>query len=155
MPRLLLLSARGGGSTTNTSNRIVNNTQQSTGTVQITGTVQPDPSDPTSTGTNSGATVPVIGQEDPAVQTDGNGNFNLNVQPQLSGTVPGGPSLNGRSRMAPDTKIINYGSILVFPHLVNRQVHLNARKRRCRNHTATPFHFHDERDYGPIPLQTP
>lgn len=121
---LLIVSCGGGGSNTNTTNTtVVNNAQQSTGTVMISGTVQPDPSDPTSAGTNSGATVYVIGQEDAAVQTDANGNFQLNVDPQLTGTVLSGPSLRSRpaktavARVPAGTMTIDYGIIVAFPHL--------------------------------------
>ncbi len=120
---LMLAACGGGGSNTNSNTTIVNSASPTTGTVQISGTVQPDSADPTANGAQVGATVYVIGQEGSSVQTDSNGNFSLNVDPQLSDIVLSGPSLKGRpartasSRLPAGTKTINYGIIVAFPHL--------------------------------------
>ncbi len=84
---VFLLSACGGGG--DDSSTTDNGSNQS----QISGTVQADPNDSSASGQNSGATVYVIGQQDSAVQTDSNGNFNLPVDATLSGTVLSSPSV--------------------------------------------------------------
>ncbi len=90
---VLSCGGSGGGSTDSTIANTSNNSTSSQG--NLSGTVQPDPADPTSNGKNAGATVYVVGQQDKATTTDSSGNFNLNVDPTLSGTVLSSPSFIG------------------------------------------------------------
>jgi len=76
--------------------------------VRLTGTVQSDPADPSSSGKNVNASVYVIGQENNVVKTDSNGNFNLSVKTSISGTILSKPS---RHSMAAGAQ--QYGLIVI------------------------------------------
>jgi uncharacterized protein YjdB len=89
------------------------------GSVQLSGTVQADPGDPSANGQQSGATVYVVGQQNSGTTTDSNGNFTLYVNPQLSGTVLASPGIKrgaragAVSRVATGTQTLSYGIIVV------------------------------------------
>lgn len=100
---LILSCGGGGGGSTDTPT-----TNDADGQTNLSGMVQPDPSDPSSNGTHAGATVYIIGQQDMAVQTDSNGNFSLSVNAQLSGTVL---SRLFKKRAAPVTQ--TYGLVVI------------------------------------------
>jgi hypothetical protein len=68
---------------------------------------------PTSaSGQNAGATVYVVGQQNSAITTDSNGNFNLTVNPALSGTVLSSPSFFSRLFKAAAT-VQSYGLVVI------------------------------------------
>jgi len=61
----------------------------------LSGTVQADPANSSASGKNANATVYVVGQQNNATTTDSNGNFTMNMNVSLSGTVLSSPSWFG------------------------------------------------------------
>ena len=88
------------------------------GSVQLSGMIQADPGDPSAGGKESGATVYVIGQQNSGTTSDSNGNYTLNVNPQLSGTVLASAKLKQGLKAGAVSKVATGTQTLVYSIVV-------------------------------------